>query len=244
MASFFHNAEAGDPLSSVLKHFLQYDTTFKTVLDVIRNSPGVSSFLIRAPAMTHRSVNKADTIRFFKSKDVQAGLYYLGRCEVCRRVMTSHRFQKCLDAWKASVFCTGLHICVSACVSEQESQEIGPTRSVSLQSVGCYYILMTTSRVWDSGRDKRHDPVNVTFMTCPHNVWGLSCAFQCSLGGVPRSPQDTTAHQWDGNFPFLVLPKLFQVFGKLWDSSQMQLLQPQQGYGSPGALWEMTNVPF
>lgn len=48
--------------------------------------------------MTHGSVNNVITISFFQSKDVQAGLNYLSRCEVCSLVMTSLRFQKCLDA--------------------------------------------------------------------------------------------------------------------------------------------------
>lgn len=48
--------------------------------------------------MTHRSVNKVRTISFFQSKDEQAGLNYLSRCELCRLVMTSLGFQKCSDA--------------------------------------------------------------------------------------------------------------------------------------------------
>lgn len=119
VASFFHHAEAGEPLWFVFKHFLQLDTAVKTVLDVKtwtwcrHNFSLCRFFLIRASAMTHRCAIKVDMIS--KSKDIQAGLYYLGRCELCRLVMTSLRFLECLDGWKASVCCSGLYISVSAC---------------------------------------------------------------------------------------------------------------------------------
>lgn len=211
--------------------------------DVVRNSPCVSSFLIRAPAMTHRSVNSwhDQLLPVHRGWVILPGQVW-GE-QTCDDFIQIPEMLRCLKG--LCFLYRALHLCFSPCVSQtRESEQTGPTRSMSLRSVGCYYTLMTTCRVWDSGRNKRHDPVYMTFMTCRDNVWGLSHAFQCSLGGVPRSPQDTTAHRWDGNFPFLVLPKLVQVFGKLWDSSQMRLLQPQQSYGSPGALWEMTNVPF
>lgn len=98
MASFFHQAEAGEPLWSVFRHFLQRDAAFKTVADVhlgLMSSELLPVVLLFDPS--HRSVTKGGPIRFFKSKDMQAGLSYLGRCELCRLVMTSLTFLECLD---------------------------------------------------------------------------------------------------------------------------------------------------